>query len=286
MKKILCLVFVLTLLSCQKDKKQFTENRPVVEKYQSLYGNWVGEFVVEEQDTTEGYHPASRINLVIKKIENNIVFGQSIVAGNSRPLFGKITENNGNYQFVLREPGDHKNDGKFEFTIVQDTLSGKWFAADKNAGVTMCSYVLKKQQFKYNPKLMLPLENEYVDNYSSKSDTITDTIDGEPETYYQETYRVASSVIFVLNASTKKLTEKDLKNLTKLELEIIRNTLFARHGYNFKKKTFRQFFDYVDWYIPLYNDVSGDLTPIEKENVVLLERFEKYATDNYDSFGR
>ena len=83
-----------------------------------------------------------------------------------------------------------------------------------------------------------------------------------------------------------KLQEIDVKNLKKLELEIIRNTIFARHGYTFKKKTYRQFFDPVAWYVPVSNDVSGSLSDLEKENITLLKRFEKYAIDNYDTFGR
>lgn len=82
------------------------------------------------------------------------------------------------------------------------------------------------------------------------------------------------------------MTETDLKNLKKLELEIIRNTIFARHGYTFKKKAVRQFFDPVDWYVPMYDDVQDKLTTLELKNIALLNRLEKYAEDNYDTFGR
>jgi hypothetical protein len=77
-----------------------------------------------------------------------------------------------------------------------------------------------------------------------------------------------------------------LSRIQKLELEIIRNTIFARHGYTFKKKSFRQFFDPIDWYIPVTDNVSNKLTLLEKKNILLLNRFQKYAEDNYDSFGR
>jgi hypothetical protein len=131
------------------------------------------------------------------------------------------------------------------------------------------------------------LEDEfYVDYYSSKKDTIKEIIDDEEEVYYGELYRSASDVITKLNASKTVLTEEDLKNLKKLELEIIRNTIFARHGYAFKKKNYRQFFDFVDWYMPVSNNVTSALTAVEKENIKLLERFEQYAEDNYDTFGR
>jgi hypothetical protein len=146
--------------------------------------------------------------------------------------------------------------------------------------------VLTKQKFKYNPKAMLPSELSYIDYSKSKIDTTKEVVDGVEETYYDEMFRSASEAILHLNASTMVLKEKDLKNLKKLDLEIIRNTIFARHGYTFKKKSFRQFFDSVDWYIPLKENVYRELTPIEQRNIVLINRLQKYAEDHYDSFGR
>jgi hypothetical protein len=99
-------------------------------------------------------------------------------------------------------------------------------------------------------------------------------------------FRAASSVIFEINASTTLLEEDSLKNLKKLDLEIIRNTIYARHGYSFNQKSVRQFFDPVEWYIPVSNNVEKQLTDIELRNIVLLKRFEKYAEDKYDNFGR
>ena len=77
-----------------------------------------------------------------------------------------------------------------------------------------------------------------------------------------------------------------LKNLRKLDLQIIKNSIFARHGYSFKKETYRNFFEQTDWYIPVSDNVDNNLTPTEKENVILLNRFIKYAEDKYDYFGR
>jgi hypothetical protein len=212
------------------------------------------------------------------------------VAGNSRPLIGHITDNADEFVITLKEPGDKKDDGEFEFSIQNDTLNGEWYVKNKKTVVWNRKYKLTKQHFKYNPKVMLPvLESEaedegYVDWYSTKVDSVK--IDGEEETYYSDTYRYASNVVTKLNASTTLLKESDIKNLKKLELEIIRNTIFARHGYTFKKRSFRQFFDPVAWYIPVTDDMSGKLTLTEQKNIVLLNRFQKYAEDNYDSFGR
>ena len=90
------------------------------------------------------------------------------------------------------------------------------------------------------PNLMLPNDEVYtqfMDQYSMKIDTVEyETEDGEKETYEDQLYRTASDIVTKLNSSTTLLKESDVKNLKKLELEILRNTIFARHGYTFKKK--------------------------------------------------
>lgn len=296
MKKIILFVFTfLFLISCKNEEAKFSASNEKIgkEPYKFLYGNWVGDFTASEYNKNEeldDFDYLKKINIVIKRIQGEKVIGMNFVAGNARPLSGNMTINTyDDRHFVLKEPGDHKGDGVFTFNIKNDTLSGEWIANDKNAVVTKRTFKLVRQNFEYKPEVMLPDDEMYVDWYSMKVDSTTvDTleIDGEEIKEYTELYRTASDVIFNINSSTKLLTEEEVKNLKKLELEILRNTIFARHGYSFRKKSYRQFFDPVDWYIPVSDDVSGKLTVIEKKNIALLERFEKYAEDNYDSFGR
>ena len=289
MKKALALVLVILVISCKKEKSEIATLTTNEDLHTELYGNWVGDFVAKVYDTTSNFVYVNKINIVIKKIEGNKVFGQSIVAGNSRPIAGEFRHVADSLIFTMKEPGDKKDDGKFEFYIKNNVLNGTWFANNKKQAVTQRTFKLKKQSFEYNPNLMLPEDEAYIDYYSEKIDTIVETQTDStsvPETYYQETYRSAGDVITKINSSTKKLTENDLKNLKKLELEILRNTIYARHGYTFKKKSYRQFFDSVEWYIPVSENVDAKLTALEKANIKLLERFEQYAEDNYDSFGR
>ena len=289
MKKALALVLVILVISCKKEKSEIATLTTNEDLHTELYGNWVGDFVAKVYDTTSNFIYVNKINIVIKKIEGNKVFGQSIVAGNSRPIAGEFRHVADSLIFTMKEPGDKKDDGKFEFSIKNNVLNGTWFANNKKQAVTQRTFKLKKQSFEYTPNLMLPEDEAYIDYYSEKIDTIVETQTDSttvPETYYQETYRSAGDVITKINSSTKKLTENDLKNLKKLELEILRNTIYARHGYTFKKKSYRQFFDSVEWYIPVSENVDAKLTALEKANIKLLERFEQYAEDNYDSFGR
>jgi len=269
------------------------------EIHPELYGNWVGDFTVDEKVSEEilekqGEFPAEfdyspKINLTIKRITADTVIAQNVVKGNLRPLVGKIEENGNLITFILDEPGDKKSDGRFEFKLNKDTLEGAWIAFDQSVNVKKRNFKLIKKQFVYNANLMLPNDENsepLIDWYASKKETKTMADGDSTYTFINDLYRAASPVVYTLNASKTKLTEADLKNLKKLDLEIIRNTIFARHGYAFTKINVRQFFDPVDWYVPVSNDVTKELTQLERDNIALLTRFEKFATDNYDHFGR
>lgn len=293
MRNLLYLLLAVLLFSCNsKEKKHTTSKTSKIEEQEirtDLYGSWVGDFIVLERDTTrpEKERYSNKINIIIKKITESTVIGQSVVAGNNRPLTGKMTMTENTVHFILKEPGDDKNDGVFDFEIKNDTLlTGIWTANNPKKEVTKRKFELFKKEFKYDPNVMLPDTDMYIDYENPKEEKITDLESEEPETYVENVYRAASESILTINSSTKKLKESDIKNLKKIDLEILRNTIFARHGFSFKTKTVRQFFDSVEWYIPVSTSVDDQLTSVEKENIVLLKRFEKYAEDNYDSFGR
>lgn len=87
-------------------------------------------------------------------------------------------------------------------------------------------------------------------------------------------------------SSTRKLTEKDVENMRDAELRIMRNEMYARHGYSFKLVDMRKHFDQQEWYMPMATDVSSKLTAIEKHNHDLIKRYEDYGREYYDTFGR
>lgn len=301
MKKSFYLVFAVLLFSCNSKEKKVVETLPTKPQEQELmtelYGSWIGDFIAEEQSSEDLQNEmySNKINISIKKITSSEVTGRSIVAGNNRPLTGRMTKKGDKIHFILNEPGDDKNDGFFDFEIKNDTLLvGTWTANNLNKEVRKRSFTLTKKEFRYNPYVMLPEEDMYVDYQNPKIEKVKYEEEGETGVENDETggyenaslYRVASDKITTLNSSIQKFKESDLKNLKKIDLQILRNTIFARHGLTFKTKTIRQFFNQVEWYIPMYSNVDDKLTPIEKSNVAILKRFEKYAEDNYDSFGR
>lgn len=84
------------------------------------------------------------------------------------------------------------------------------------------------------------------------------------------------------NSSSVYLTWGDLEGYNLDELAIIRNEIYARHGYNFKQKKFRDYFNNQEWYKPSeHNVTTKDLSKLEYENVILIKEMEEsYSSDN------
>lgn len=303
LKLALTLLLIIFLAGCKKDgavtktskDSLITKKDSVIvpEAHQELYGIYTGEFsgkeMMHDSEMDEDYEGINikRLSLKINRITKDSVYGQSIVNGTQRPFRGIF--NKSSRSFTLDEPGNNKTDGRFEIKLNKDSITGKWTAFNKSA-VKAPSKNLKliKKEFVYNPNFMLDKNSDLIDwsNPKDFKEKYTDEETGKTETYTSSKNRFASDAVFKINASKQKLTEKELKNLRKLDLEIIKNSVFARHGYSFKKETYRNFFEQTDWYIPVSNNVDSELSPMEKENVALLNRFIQYAEDKYDSFGR
>ncbi|WP_347219293.1 YARHG domain-containing protein [Chryseobacterium sp.] len=304
--KILNYTFIslltVSLIGCKKEGKADDSNKNsltakkdsvvIPEVHKEYYGVYTGDFagmekMIDDVDGAEyNENVYKKISIKINRITKDSVYGQSIVNGNQRPVKGIFNE--ASKSFVLDEPGNDKTDGRFEVKLSGDSLTGKWNAFNKKAvKAPQKSLKLIKKDFAYNPNFMLDPDSNLVDWNNPKDfvEKYTDS-DGKTESYTTSKNRVASDAVFKLNASKQKLSEKDLKNLRKLDMEIIKNSVFARHGYSFKKETYRDFFEQTDWYIPVSNNVENELSPMEKDNVALLNRFIKYAEDKYDSFGR
>jgi len=304
LKITLATVLLITLANCKKKADNVTETPKddsvaakkdsviAQEVYKEYYGIYTGDFIGKERDEyEEGEVYANdvykKLSLKINRITKDSVYGHSIVNGNQRPFRGVFNESA--QSFVLDEPGNDKTDGRFEVKLKSDSITGKWTAYNKSA-VKSSNKILKliKKDFVYNPNFMLNEHSELVDweNPKDFKEKYTDEETGKTESYTTSKNRFASDAVFKINASKQKLAEKDLKNLRKLDMEIIKNSVFARHGYSFKKQTYRNFFEQTDWYIPVSNNVDDQLSKMEKDNVALLNRFIKYAEDKYDQFGR
>ena len=76
------------------------------------------------------------------------------------------------------------------------------------------------------------------------------------------------------NFQNALLTEDKLAGLTMLDLRILREELYARHGKKFDEPGVRDYFNWRDWYKPAKDQKSVKLNKIEQQNVDLLARYE------------
>lgn len=71
-------------------------------------------------------------------------------------------------------------------------------------------------------------------------------------------------------------SESDPAYKSCFELQVMRNEIFARHGYIFKKnKEMREYFLRQSWYRPMYDDVSSMLSNAEVRRAQLIKQYER-----------
>lgn len=72
--------------------------------------------------------------------------------------------------------------------------------------------------------------------------------------------------------SLRKVTYSDIADLTPSERRVMRNEIFARHGYIFQSADLRNYFKQQEWYRARSRSVQ--LSSIEKYNVAFIKQYE------------
>lgn len=321
MKKLILFASALALFSCKDAIKTEVSNDFLIAeniKFEEptinanleinakadLLGYWVGEFtddvpydesqdeVIEEDIYGNDYEFTKKITFSIDKIKGTEIIGHSVVSGNIQKFKGKVNETPFEFEIKVKEPGNEKSDGEFQLVIQKkDTLlTGKWEAFKKKDNkIYKRKLTLQKRMFQYNPNNKI--EERFVDFHKStmkKVEYDSEDSAGNPikESYEDEQYYTTTDTVYNINPSTEVLKKELVENLSKGDIFILRNLIFARHGFAFRDKILRGFFDYHSWYMPVYSDVTDELTAIEKKNIALLLRYEQNAKEYYDHFGR
>ena len=277
-----------------KSHKLVGNENVIVKTEADLIGNWVGWFEPDMGgdnmmliDDALTWGRENKITISIEDISENLVKGHTVVAGNFRPFSGSIESKEDRFILKLDEPGDDKYDGSFQIEMIKDQkiLKGKW-KAFKPIEINKRKYKLTKKIFKYNPNQELENSRRYVDWTNLKTTKFKYEHEGEIYEDISSSFSSATESIYSINASSRLLTKSDVENLMKGDLIIIRNTIYARHGFSFKSRPLRIFFDAQEWYMPVNTDIKSNLTEIEKKNIQLLLKYEKNAVEYYDYFGR
>lgn len=77
--------------------------------------------------------------------------------------------------------------------------------------------------------------------------------------------------------STRRLNESDLEGFTSSELAILRNAIYARHGYRFNRDDLFNYFSHFDWYHPVTSDMTAaynSMSAVERYNIDFIRRHE------------
>lgn len=72
--------------------------------------------------------------------------------------------------------------------------------------------------------------------------------------------------------SQRRLQAEELYGMSSHDLRLMRNEIYARHGYIFASADLRQYFSNCPWYTPRSKNVN--LTSVEQYNVGLIKSFE------------
>ena len=80
------------------------------------------------------------------------------------------------------------------------------------------------------------------------------------------TYSYKDNYFIIPDSSDRYLTEYDLSGLTKDQLEIARNEIYARHGYQFQQQKMINYFNNQSWYVKSNKKVTtDDLSELEMQ---------------------
>jgi len=186
------------------------------------------------------------INITITHLEGELARGYSVCAGNFRKLTGNFTSNEKGFHFNLKEPGNDPYDGVFEFDV----------------NTTQSTLVGKWTPF--------------VEKGNS------------PKKYelQQKIFQYDNSTGDYPMASQRLLQPHEVEGYSPEDLRVMRNEVYARHGYSFKSKDMRYTFEKLDWYMPMGIDIRFELTDIEIANIAIIYEYETYYEEYGDSFGR
>lgn len=86
--------------------------------------------------------------------------------------------------------------------------------------------------------------------------------------------------------SEREVTAADLSGKSAGDLRLMRNAMFAKHGYKFKSEDLQEYFANFSWYTPLYSDVSSMLSAVEKKNIAFIQKFEGGGSTASSSSGK
>lgn len=188
----------------------------------------------------------NKINIALAYTANDSVFGHSVCAGNFRPIQGTLKETG---------PGVYQ----------------------------ICMHEPGNDQYDGTFQFTIDIDKKTL---SGSWKPYKGTVAAKEYTLQKRAFKYNPKVGDFPDASTRYLEVPDVENMLPEQIEMIRNEIYARHGYSFTNLKIRRVFDAKDWYIPMGIDIRDQLTELEAHNIDLLYNYEEYYEEYYNAFGR
>ena len=115
---------------------------------------------------------------------------------------------------------------------------------------------------------------DYYDDSDLSEDDYDSDLDEDSDNYSDSS---EENEYALPDSAKRKLKKSDLKGLSKEELRIARNEIYARHGRMFDDKKLQKYFDSQSWYdgtVPASEFSEDVLSSVEKKNVAFIRQFE------------
>lgn len=87
----------------------------------------------------------------------------------------------------------------------------------------------------------------------------------------------AETAHYLLPSDSRLITESDLQGMSREDVALARNEIYARHGRTFRNETYQAYFDSQSWYTPdpNYSDDTVNLSETEKANAQFILSYEQ-----------
>lgn len=79
---------------------------------------------------------------------------------------------------------------------------------------------------------------------------------------------------YIYPSDREYITKEQLVGLTREEIALLRNEIYARHGYEFQLQQYKDYFNKKSWYRPSSYFDESMLNSIEKANKDLIVEYE------------
>lgn len=129
-----------------------------------------------------------------------------------------------------------------------------------------------------NDVVVVTKRDGYANNDYEDGNENSNSVVGDDNVASSDSDNLENSEYIIPDSDTRKITKKDLKGLSKDELRIARNEIYARHGRRFDDEELQEYFDSCSWYEGTTDpkDFSEDeLSAIEKANRNTIIKYEE-----------